>query len=165
MSARAERTFLEVSVININTALSHQAALLYLTGQTGQLVEMDGMNPFELVQTALDVSVVAKKNETVDIYPGLQYRILPAGYQGEVDETNPDTIEAGHWYFDRSQETLVYRVRNDEYFYSDSPGLAVIRFRVRLTYEDLNANQRYDPETDLYSGISLENLGGYQWQI
>lgn len=165
MSARAEKKFLEVSVININTALHYQAALLYLQGQQRKLIEMDGMNPFQLTQSPLDVVVLPSENETKEVYSGIQYQILPARYQGEVDELDPDTIKAGYWYFYRSQKTLLYRVSNDEYFYQENPGLAVIRFRVMLKFKDRNTNKRYDPGTDIYVGIKLENLGGYQWEI
>ena len=165
MAARAEQRFLEASVININTALHYRASLLYMNGQKQKLVEMDGMNPYLLMQSAVDVSVEVNEGETIDVYSGVQYRILPARYQGEVDILDPDTIEAGYWYFDRSQALLIYRVSNDEYFYSESPGMAVIRFRVTLKYEDRNSNNRYDPNSDLYLGIKLKNLGGYQWRI
>jgi hypothetical protein len=165
MAARAEKKFLEVSVININTALHHQAALLYLNGQKAKLLEMDGMNPFKLMQSAADVSIEGNEGETMDVYTGIQYRILPSRYRGEVDDQDPDTIEAGYWYFDRSQGLLLYRVSNDEFFNSDNSKMALIRFRVVLNYEDSNTNNRYDPGTDIYQGVKLEDMGGFQWRI
>ena len=165
LSARAEQRFLEVSVININTSLHHHAALLYLMGQRGELVEMDGMNPFQLMQTAVDVSVEVDKGKKIQAYTGIQYQVLPTKYQGEVAELDPDTIEPGNWVFDTGNGVLVYRVSNDEFFYSENNGSAIIRFRVTLNYEDRNSNDRYDPNVDIYLGVKLKNLGDFRWQI
>ena len=165
MAARAERYFLEASVININTALQHRAGLFKLTGQKHRLAEMNGMNPFLLMQTAVEVSIDVNKSESLPLYTESQYRVLPSKYQGEVDYLDVHEIEAGNWYFDRSQRELVYRVSNDEYFYSENSEIAVIRFRVTLKYADNNSNGQYDPEIDTYSGIEFKKQGDFRWEI
>ena len=164
LAARAEKKFLEVSIININTSLHYQGALLYLKGQHEQLKKMDGMNPFQLAQSAIEIAVDDNVDKRKDFYKGVHYRVLPARYLGEVDYLDAETVKPGYWIFDRAQKTLVYRVSNDEYFYSDIPGEAHIRYRVVVNYEDRNANNRYDPGTDKYLGIELKNLGGFRWE-
>lgn len=165
LSARAEQRFLEVSVINFNTALHQHAALLYLKGQQQELSAMDGMNPFNLMQSAGEANLALQAGQDSETLKGPQYRVLPSRYQGEFAVLGADSIRPGNWYFDRSHGELVYSVSNDEYFETDDSALPLIRFRVTLEYDDENSNRRFDAGVDRFRGVKLKNLGGFRWEI
>ena len=172
MSARAERHFLEASVININSALHYQAGLLQLSGRFRELDAMVGMNPFRMAETAPDVALDLEveeegQNRKMELYNEAQYRVLPARYRGEVDRLDVEEMPPGSWYFDRSRKELVYRVSNDEFFELEDAedDVAVIRYRVEFLYQDKNGNGSFERGVDLYRGIGIVDLGGYQWQI
>ncbi|NKB38808.1 MAG: hypothetical protein GKR93_16880 [Gammaproteobacteria bacterium] len=152
LSARAEQSFLEVSVLNMNTALHYQAGLLYMQGEKQKLQEMDGMNPFTLMQSGLSNSIY-------------ELSVLPSKYQGEIGSLQDADILPGHWYYLGNEKILIYKVSNDEFFESDNSTENWIRFRVNLNYEDKNNDARFEWGEDLYSGVKLQNLGGYRWEI
>ena len=159
LSARAEQKFLEVSVLNLNTALHYRAGLFYMKGEKRKLLEMDGMNPFALMQGA-----IAAPGQALDD-PAYVSGSLPQKYRGEIDALENGALEAGYWYYLVNEKTLVYAVSNDEFFSSGDGLPALVRYRVKLKYKDINNNARFDSSEDTYLGVKLEDLGGYQWQI
>ena len=159
LSARAEKKFLEVSVLNMNTALHYQAGLFYLKGEKQKLREMDGMNPFVLMQGGL---VTPGQELDAGVYMST---VLPQKYRGEIDLPENQELEAGYWYYLVNEKTLVYTVSNDEFFSSDGGAPALVRYRVNLEYDDINSNARFDAAEDIYLGVKLKDLGGYQWRI
>lgn len=165
MAARAERQFLENSVINLNTSLHHQAAMMYLKGQRNQLPAMEGMNPFYFSQTASEYYINNDQTSTVNYLDGTQYRILPSKYGGELDYPDEDSTQPGYWYYNREKRELIYRISNDEFFSAEGSSFAHMRYRVTINYEDSNENNQYDPASDVYLGIELKRIGSYQWSI
>ncbi len=159
LAARAEQSFLEVSVLNMNTSLHYQAALLFMKGEKQKLLEMDGMNPFSLMQSEIsDPSLPA-----VSSAYGLS--VLPSKYQGEISSLQETDILPGYWYYLSNDQVLIYKVSNDEFFEGNELDQSIIRFRVNLNYKDNNDNGRFEWGEDLYLGVKLQNLGGYQWGI
>jgi hypothetical protein len=90
--------------------------------------------------------------------------VAPKNYLGEFD-TTPEEPVPGAWYFNRSEGTLNYRVRFSEGFLGGNPDdPELIRFQIRLDYDDRNRNGRYDPAIDSLRSIGLVSLDDYRWQ-
>lgn len=167
LAAYAERYFMESTVININTALKYQAGLYRLRGQWRELAAMQGMNPFELVasEAELDNDGPATPEGILQIYSKSQALVLPARYLGELKSPDPETIEKGYWYYDKTASLLVYLVSNTEFFTSELADPASIRYRVTVDYRDNDNNGRYDPGIDEFAGVELKNLEDYRWAL
>ena len=108
---------------------------------------------------------VAKIAELNNSNPMLLFDDPPPNYIGELDDPKPETINGYSWYFDRRNNTLVYRVANDEYFVTSLTGPARARFQLKLHYYDKNGNNQYDPETDTLGALRLESLEPYYWRV
>ncbi len=65
-------------------------------------------------------SVIGNESPIVD---------TPSSYIGEFDDPDLTSIGTGVWYFDRSDNNLVYFVRNTEYFVGEPGVRPNIRFR------------------------------------
>lgn len=88
----------------------------------------------------------------------------PENYLGEFD-TAPEEPVPGAWYFNRREGTLNYRVRFGDDFVGGNPEAPLlIRFQIRLDYDDRNRNGRYDPALDSLRSIGLVSLDDYRWQ-
>lgn len=88
----------------------------------------------------------------------------PKNYLGEFD-TAPEEPVAGAWYFNRHEGTLNYRVRFGEEFVGGNPDdPLLIRFQIRLDFDDRNRNGRYDPAIDTLHSLTLVSLDDYRWQ-
>lgn len=163
MAARAERHFLEATVINMNTALYYHASILNLKGQQAELEKLASSDPFQLMQNAVFNMDIPEKSYSADNFAEQQYQFSSARYKGDLSEmTSP---EPGNWYFDRVLSELVYFVSNDEFFFNTDSEVANIRFRIKLDFEDTNKNDKYDAGTDIYKGVELKDMGGYRWEI
>ncbi len=103
--------------------------------------------------------------ELVDANPMALLADTPATYLGELDSPDPATIEGGHWYFDRRQRLLVYRVVNAPEFETDLPGPKRIRWRLEPVFEDRNSNGRFDPGTDTLTGLRLAAQEKFKWRV
>ena len=130
-----------------------------MKGEKQKLREMDGMNPFVLMQGGL---VTPGQELDAGVYMST---VLPQKYRGEIDLPENQELEAGYWYYLVNEKTLVYTVSNDEFFSSDGGAPALVRYRVNLEYDDINSNARFDAAEDIYLGVKLKDLGGYQWRI
>lgn len=164
--ARAERSMLANSVMNINTTLQYRAAWHVLKADYAALEAMNGMNPFDLSvmgQGWLDNS--AYPNISRQMLSGLVDIRLPASYLGVIDTVEPTSIKGGSWYYDLQQRRLVYRVSNYEYFETDLPGPARVEFIVDIDYKDRNDNNQFDAGLDEYRTIYLRALRSYTWQF
>lgn len=88
---------------------------------------------------------------------------LPSNYLGELDDPDPDSLEDGHWYFDKAAGELVYLVRNKEYFSGGDANPPRARFAVRLVYRDNDGNGQFDSGVDSIEGLRLAPLEPYKW--
>jgi len=167
MFAIAERSLLMTSIININTTLQYRAAGYALRGDYDGLEGFKGLNPFAL--EAIDPEWLANTLNTEANRPqlpvGKVYLGLPPNYLGELDNVDPEDIEAGSWYFDNQARTLVYMVKNREFFESSLPGPDRVEFYVDIDYADRNNNNQFDPAADEYKNIRLQATGEYDWRI
>ena len=135
----AERTAMESVLGALRSALNIEVAAHIAKGRIPALAALQDSNP------------MSRLSET------------PKNYVGELDAPVPATVEGGQWYFDLHDHTLVYRVSNAEYFKTTLTGPARARFAVRLDYDDLNGNGRFDNGVDAIRGVRLEALEAYAW--
>lgn len=135
----AERTAMENVLGALKSGLSIEVAAHVAKGQIPALAALADSNPMRRLSE------------------------IPKNYAGELDAPDPATVEGGQWYFDRHDHTLVYRVSNVEYFKTTLAGSARARFAVRLDYDDVNGNGRFDNGVDAIRGVRLEALEAYSW--
>jgi hypothetical protein len=83
----AERTVMEVTVSNVNSALHVRRAYDLLAGRSIDDPTAPSRNPFELAGMS------------------------PANFHGEIDSPSLADLERGHWVFDRTQRELIYLPR------------------------------------------------------
>jgi len=162
----AEQALVTNIVTNINTALRLTEAEYVAGGRESELPDLAGSNPVELI-TARPANFTEQLSQRPDHQALLNLgagRPLP-NYLGSFENPTPDEYKRGSWYFDESEQAMVYMVRNRELFRSSLRGPERIRFRVELNYHDRNGNGRYDRGVDEYRGIRLESLDGYEWLI
>lgn len=161
--AMSERTSLNYTISNINSSLSIMAAKCLLLNNTTCLAAMQGMNPMgNLTYSQAELLYLGKSK---DVVTGEFKMAPPPNYIGVRFQPDPSDLEAGIWYFDLADNTLVYTVKNNEYFSSDTPGIAAVKFQVILDYQDKNENNIFDLPADEFTAIKLKNLNSYHWNL
>ena len=88
----------------------------------------------------------------------------PGTYLGELDNPDPEKIQAGSWYYNKTNRMLVYRVINSGYLETKLKGPARIRFQLRLVFTDNNRNRRYEAGKDDIHGLRLKAVEPYAWK-
>lgn len=110
--ALAERTTVELTIMNMRAGMRYRIAELILAGRTREVRGLVGANP---------VAWLARP---------------PEGYLGELEGGDGrGAIPRGAWYFDRVSRELVYRVNNDSGFRALDGGGSEIRLRVVPGYD------------------------------
>ena len=135
----AERAMIKTVQGNIRSALGLETAQLALHNQLNQLPHLAGSNPFELLAQA------------------------PADYIGVLTDKDPETQQAGIWYYNPKQKAIIYTLRYSETFRTTLKGQPRIRFKIKLIYSDKNHNHRYDAGTDTIAGLDLISPDKYEW--
>lgn len=162
--ARAEQAMVEMTIVNINTSLGYYAALQIIESDGNNLNVVPGLNPFNYIQSKQDkyTRTEAPFTMTRNLHlPALTG--APTNYLGEFFDPNPVEIAPGNWYYDLNDQTLNYRVRNTEFYYSNDSGIPMIKYRVVFDYNDINGNERFDAGIDQITGLKLVNLTNYSW--
>ena len=162
--ARAESTMVSATVININTALNYNAVLAVLNNNMDKLAALETMNAMNVVRAPVTKADTGKHGQNEFLNQQF-HNWMPGNYLGELAAPDPDMIPGGKWYFDRVDNLLVYRVNNPEYFYSELEGAPRIRFRVRVVYEDVNIDGKYDPAIDKFRTVKLESAEHFEWRF
>ena len=130
LEAAAEHASFTATVNRLKSVVMLEALTRVVRNDQGALVELEQLNPMELMA-----------------HP-------PLNYGGVVDADVG--LESGAWYFDRSQEQLLY------VFYRRPRGRAGgrandrRRFRVRLLYDDRDEDGEFVPGVDAFTGVTLE---------
>ncbi len=88
---------------------------------------------------------------------------VPGNYLGEMEGTDPYTLEKGSWYFDKPAKTLVYIVDNTGYFSGGMNDPPRARFKVRLVYTDVDGNGAFNSGVDSIEGLRFVALEPYRW--
>jgi general secretion pathway protein G len=136
---QAERVAMDTLLNGMRSALGIKVAETMAKDRAASLAELVGSNPVD------------------------QLAEPPEAYRGSFYGIDPILIEGGTWYFDKRDGMLVYRVRFDDYFETGLSGPARARFRVSLAFDDLNKNQKFDPESERPTGLRLQPVEPYQW--
>lgn len=137
----AERVSVEQLAGTLRSAMSIQVASIVATeGSLQNIAKLNKSNPMTFLA------------ET------------PGTYLGELDKPDPESIEAGYWYFDKQQDMLVYRVINSDFLQTPLEGPARIRFQLQLVYTDKNRNRRFDAGRDSIHGMRLQAVEPYKWK-
>ena len=90
---------------------------------------------------------------------------VPGNYIGELEDPDPASINGGQWYFNTVDRTLMYRVDNTEYFYTDLTGPARVKFNIEIDYDDRNKDNQFDPAVEEYRKIRLKPDNEYSWEF
>ncbi len=135
----AEPLAVEQMVGTARSALAIEVARRALDEGLGPVAELEGSNPLRLMER------------------------IPFTYEGELRDVDPATIPGFRWYFDLDRQLLVYRVGNGERLISSLQGPPRIRFRVIASYDDTNANGRFDGDENLY-GLDLQPVEPFAWR-
>jgi hypothetical protein len=133
LQAKAERLNVQATVENMRAAVL-LAGILHQDRESVRAALRPGGNPVALLE-----------EET---------GLVPARYLGELDEADPGRIAPGHWYFDRSSQSLVYRLRSVDGFASPLSGPPRIRFCLRQEGEGRTAA----------TVLRLEACEPYNWE-
>ena len=139
LQADAERVTMEAVVGTLRSALGMKVAESIVRYELNGLADLEGSNPMERLAE------------------------LPVNYLGEIEKPDPDRLADGNWYFDRSERTLVYLVRNKTHFSGGVANPPRARFAIRVAYSDKNRNGRYDAGVDAVEGLRLSPIEPYQW--
>lgn len=139
MRVDAERVAMEQVAGSLRSALGIKVANHLAKGDMSGLRALEGSNPMDRLSE------------------------LPQNYLGALADPDPASVAAGSWYFDLASRTLVYRVRNEDYFSSSLGPPARARFAIRLVYEDRNRNGRFDQAVDGLEGVRFAALESYEW--
>jgi hypothetical protein len=137
----AEKTGMAQTLASIQSALGIQLAATVVREGIEGIARLEGSNPMDLLDPP------------------------PFNYVGELSNPDPATISGHTWYFNTTQQLLVYRILYDDYFVSELGGIPRARFRLKLSYDDANSNGRFDPRTETFSGLKLESLEPYHWRV
>jgi prepilin-type N-terminal cleavage/methylation domain-containing protein len=111
-AAIAEKTTMEATVNQINTALLFEFAADVIHNTRDKIPALASKNPVDWLAQP------------------------PSNYLGEFAATPKQPEPGGNWYFDTTDHFLVYTVQRGEEFQPDSTGLKRVRYRVKLLYDD-----------------------------
>ena len=140
LAVQAERAQVQQTIGTLKSALAMEIAAHVARDTIPELVNWIGTNPMDLLADP------------------------PKSYLGALERPDPAGIEGGHWYFDRRQGLLVYRVFNEREFDTPLPGPKRIRWRLEPVYEDRNGNRRFDPGRDALVGLKLAAQEKFKWR-
>jgi len=135
----AERVAMESVLSTLRVAVNMKMAEYIVDGKINDVRLLENSNPMDrLSQT-------------------------PNNYAGVLDGTETTGVPGGNWYFDSTDQTLVYRVHNVNYFQTALDGPARARFRVRVLYQDRDGDRVFDSARDKLEGVVLKPTEPYRW--
>jgi prepilin-type N-terminal cleavage/methylation domain-containing protein len=142
MRATAERANVETTIGSIRSALGIKVAKLLARGNPGEVALLANSNPMDVLA------------EPPERYRGMYFGVDAALFSG------------GDWYYDSRDHAVTYVLQYDDLARGKRvPGSAplVVRYSIRLVYDDLNGNKSYDPGVDLPTGVRLALIGSNPW--
>ncbi|MEX2524891.1 MAG: hypothetical protein WD750_08035 [Gammaproteobacteria bacterium] len=162
--ARAEQTMVERTVMNINTTLKYQVGMARMRGDYEHIGRIVLGNPVEHVRSFNPSYPLEGNGMEIELsLASLPALSAPSNYAGEIDDMNLESARKGNWYYNKNDGTLVYIVRNNEYFVTDLEGPERLRYRLDVDFEDTNNNGKFDPGVDALHGIGLNSMDEYKW--
>jgi hypothetical protein len=163
--SQAERSMVNRTIININTALNYRASLAVMMGRYNELIVLLNNNPFESMQSVEKIGQIKDKNNNFGLLSEGSFISTPVNYEGVLVSGNTEFMEKGKWYYQKDKKILIYTLKNNEYFKSELEGLPRIRYRIKLDYLDINANGQFDENLDQFNGVRIQAIDEYTWDI
>lgn len=162
---QAERSMIVTSIMTINTVLQYRAGWYLMNSDYQALESMQGVNPFKKPNiTTNDFNHLKPTTATKQMLAGLIDIRLPANYLGEFDNSDIAEIPGGKWYFDRNQSRLIYTMSDSEMSLGANASRRA-EFAVKIDYRDVNGNNRFDADVDVYQNIGLKTANDVAWQL
>jgi general secretion pathway protein G len=140
LQASAERAKMDHVIAALRSAAALEFASYVIRGKKEQTTNLEGTNPMERL---------AEK---------------PANYLGEFEAPEPSKMRPGYWYFDKSRELLVYRVRHDGWFETGLPGPPRARFKLELLYADAKWSRPSESAKVELQGLIVAPAEPYRWR-
>ncbi len=145
-AADAERMEMQEVLDSLQTSVMTVMSEHLIKDGLEHLESLDGTNPMRLLQKA------------------------PVNYAGELGSNDPRP-DAGHWYFDRDRQVLIYLVKNDRFFsiLENNKSNRIIEgkseaiFKLIFNFADNNKNRKFDVDVDTAQGLELSPINDYQW--
>lgn len=131
----AEKTVMDITVMNIRTGLRFRVAELMLQNRTR------------------DFSLVAQEN------PVQWLASPPPNYLGELADPKASEIQPGNWYYDLGRRQLVYHVNMGRFFVSAAEGEKAIRYQVVTVAEQTRSDGGSPP----VGWVALKLMEPYRW--
>lgn len=163
MMARAERSMVETSIVNMNSALRVQALHALADNGGAEIDDLHHANPVALLEQEIDWDQpeAMESARMATLVRARNSAMLP-NYAGELTTEAGLKLEPGRWYFDTEKDALVYLVRNAEVFRSELPGPARLRFQLQIGNAE-NPDKVPGTGGNAISQISLQPMDEYQW--
>jgi hypothetical protein len=102
----AERTAVQMTIMNLRSALRLQMAHYVISGQEAELTTLVGANP-------------------------IRWMDPPPGYRGELVDVKESEMKPGSWYFDRRRRELVYSPNLDSGLGRSPGGSHALRWQIQ----------------------------------
>ncbi len=155
----AEKKLVEVTVINIQTALNLHSAIQSIQKNTDNVVAItEGMNPIHLLQSEPN-NYNQYTGSKLDYVRANQASIKPmANYLGEMLDPDIEVLERGNWYFDHNGKYFIYLIKHKELFSKNAGEPEVLKYFVRLNYNDIDNNQTYEASKDILESASFVKI-------
>lgn len=162
--SNAERSMLNATVTNINTALRHRVLLSRIENHGRVAMDFGNLNPMTDMQAEPLFPATEETRELA--VAAFVYSVIdePPNYVGEKDGPPDGALARGIWYYDTRNHELVYTVVNTEYFRTDLPGQKRVRFRLEVAYDDRNHNGKFDPLVDVFESVTLRSPDTFEWK-
>ena len=137
---KSQRGFESASISQTKTIVDSTLAVVFanytVQGRLGEIGELDGANPFELM---------AQRSLPTEEGWGLKPQLLPAAYRGTL-ERDPDADAVPGWYYLKHRQLAVYLPT-----YLERPRY----FALVLKYDDLNTSGQFEVESDLFKSLQF----------
>jgi prepilin-type N-terminal cleavage/methylation domain-containing protein len=135
---QAEKANMDYTASMIKSGLWLQAASLMMAERGFEIPALLKQNPFNLLA------------------------VKPANYLGEIDGDNTTTLKAGNWYFDHSNDQIVYIVGQRQHFEPAITDDFSVRYSMKVLYGEMETTN--GSKVDYVTGITLVPLSHYVWQ-
>ncbi len=135
----AERVAMDQVVGSLRSAIGIDVASYLVVGDLAGLRSLDGSNPMDRLAQ------------------------VPKNYLGTLNAINPADMVGGAWYFDTQNKTLVYQVRNQDYFRGGFGKPARVRFKLEVVYEARGQRGVGGVNENEIAGATLVALDPYEW--
>lgn len=126
-----EKASVEQTLGTLRSAVGLKVAKMLIDGEIDQLKKYAGTNPVHLLAE------------------------VPKNYAGETANPHDYDGRSGLWHFDKTNGLLVYRVKNQKYFFSEIDGFSQARFRLSVVYDDDSSKS--------FAGMRLQPIEKYSW--